>query len=139
VHQNSGKRSATKALRFHCPDFGRVQRSAVTAASTSSMTATSTLTAHSVRADRAAASMEAYATISPVEPSGRSAGVTGKAAVAGIARTAVNAVIDVGIVVSLTIPNTEAPSIAKVMKISIIKAMVEMAEEKKRREAHVKR
>ena len=129
MHQNSGKRSATKALRSHCPDFGRVQRSAVTAA----------LTSHSVRADRAAASMEAYATISPVEPSGHSAGVTGKAAVAGIARTAVNAVIDVGIVVSLTIPNTEAPSIAKVMKISIIKAMVEMAEEKKRREAHVKR
>ena len=104
----------------------------------SSMTATST-GAHSVRADRAASSMETSATISSVESCGHSAGMTGEAAVAGIARTAVNAVIDVGIVVSLTIPNTEAPSIAKVMKISIIKAMVEMAEEKKRREAHVKR
>ena len=102
------------------------------------MTATST-GAHSVRADRAASSMETSATISPVKSRGHSAGMTGEAAVAGIARTAVNAVIDVGIVVSLTIPNTEAPSIAKVMKISIIKAMVEMAEEKKRREAHVKR
>jgi len=106
----------------------------VTAAA-SSMTATST-GAHSVRADRAASSMETSGTISPVESSSHSAGVTGEAAVAGMARTAVNAVIDVGIVV---IPNTEAPSIAKVMKISIIKAMVEMAKEKKRREAQVKR
>ena len=98
------------------------------------------MTAHSVRADSTSSSMEASAaTISPVESRGHSAGVTGEAAVAGIARTAVNAVIDVGIVMSLTIRSTEAPSIAKVMKIPIIKAMVEMAEEKKRREAHVKR
>jgi hypothetical protein len=83
--------------------------------------------------------MQASPAISPVESRSHSAGVTGEAAVAGIARTAVNAVIDVSIVVSLTISSTEAPSIAKVMKISIIKAMVEMAEEKKRREAHVKR
>src|SRR5258705_11448296 len=96
-------------------------------ATSSSMTATST-GAYSVRADRAASSMETSATISRVESRGPSAALTGEAAVAGIARTAVNAVIDVGIVVSLTIPSTEAPSIAKVMKISIIKAMVEMAE-----------
>lgn len=110
------------------------QSSVVTAAS-SSMTA-----AHSVRANRAASSMETSATISPVESRGNSAGMTGEATVAGMAKTAVNAVIDMGIVVSFeTLPITEAPSIAKVMKISIIKAMVEVAEEKKRREAHVKR
>jgi hypothetical protein len=107
-------------------------------ASSSSMTATST-GAHSVPADRAASSMETSATISPVKSRGHCAGMTGEAAVAGIAWTAVNAVIDVGVVVSLTIPNTEAPSMAQVMKISIIEAMVEMAEEKKRREAQVKR
>ena len=112
--------------------------SSMTAAASYSMTAAST-GAHSVRADRPASSMETSATISPVKSRGHSAGMTGEAAVAGIARTAVNAVIDVGIVVSLTIPDTEPPSIAKVMKISIIKAMVEVAEEKKRCEAHVKR
>jgi hypothetical protein len=105
------------------------------AAASSSMTA-----AHSVRTNRAASSMETSATISPVESRGNSAGMTGEATVAGMAKTAVNAVIDMGIVVSfVTLPITEAPSIAKVMKISIIKAMVEVAEEKKRREAHVKR
>lgn len=101
------------------------------------MTATSA-GAHSVRADGAASSMETSAAISTMESRGHSAGVTGEAAMAGRARTAVNAVIDMGKVVSLTIPNTEMPSIAKVMKTSIIKAMVEVAEEKKRREAYVK-
>jgi len=54
--------------------------------------------------------------------------------------------IDVIIVVSFVkLPIYEVPSvakvspIAKVMKISIIKAMVEVAKENKRREAHVKR
>jgi hypothetical protein len=107
----------------------------VTAAAASSMTA-----AHSVRTNRGASTMETSATISPVESRGNSTGMTGEATVAGMAKTAVNAVIEMGIVVSfVTIPITEAPSIAKVMKVSIIKAMVEVPEEKKRRKAHVKR
>jgi hypothetical protein len=139
VHQKFRKAERHKSRSAPIVPIGKVQSSAVTAAASSSMTANSTLAAHSVRGGRAASPMKASATIGPVESRGHSAGVTGEAAVAGIARPAVNAVIDMGIVVSLPIPNTEAPAIAKVMKISIIKAMVEMAEEKKRREADVKR
>jgi hypothetical protein len=64
---------------------------------------------------------------------------TGEAAVAGTPRTAVDAVIEVIVVVRFTNPSiTKALPTVKVMKVSI-KMMVEVAEEKKRREAHVKR
>ncbi len=103
----------------------------VTAASaSSSMTASSTATtmkaaaSHSVRAAgaaashsvRAACSMDAYAAISPMESPGNThtAWTTGDAAVVGMARSVVDAMIDVIVVVSfMSLPTTsKVPSIA---------------------------
>jgi hypothetical protein len=77
--------------------------------------------------------MKASTTMSSVEAFA-SMESPGESAVVGMARAAVNAVIDVIIVVSFM-----EPPIAKMMKVSIIKAMVEVAEEYDRRESHVKR
>src|SRR5882762_11004475 len=146
----------------------------MTAASTTSMTAASTRNAapspRSVRADRAASSMEAFATTSSVEAfasmeshagARRHYTTTVEAAVVGMARPVVGAVIEVIVVVSFmmlpfttVLPITVAPvakvvpitmspigqvvPIVKVTKVSI-KIMVEVAEEEKRREANVKR
>jgi hypothetical protein len=134
---------------------------------------------HSVRADRAASSMEAFATMSSVEAfasmeshvgTRRHYTSTVEAAVFGMARPVVGAVTEVIVVVSFmmlrittvapiakvvpTIVTIVAPvakmvstivppvgkviPIAKVTKVSI-KIMVEVAEEEKRRKAHVKR
>ena len=92
-------------------------------------------TAHSVRA---ASTMEALASMeSPV-------GSTCEAAVVGMPRPAVNAVIDVvGVVSFMMRPITKVPPITEVVPTAkvtkVVKIMVEVAEEKNRREAHVKR
>jgi hypothetical protein len=114
------------ALRSRCLDVGRVQCSVVpAAAASSSMTAaTSTVKAaashcvtaasHSMRG--AASYMGACATISPVESSGNTytARTSGDAAVVGMARPVVDAMIDVIVVVSfMSLPTTsKVPSIA---------------------------
>jgi hypothetical protein len=74
---------------------------------------------------------------------------TGEAAAVGMPRPAVDAVIDVVVVVSFMmppvakVPPITVPPIAiviPIMKVTIVvKIMVEVAEEKNRREAHVKR
>jgi hypothetical protein len=75
--------------------------------------------------------MEASTTMSSVEAFA-SMESPGESAAIGMARAAVDAVIDVIIVVSFM-----KPPIAKMMKISIIKVMVEVAEENDWRESHV--
>lgn len=82
---------------------------------------------------RAASSMEASTTMSSVEAFA-SMESRGESAVVGMARAAVNAVIDVIIVVSFM-----ERLIAKMVKVSIVKMMVEVAEEYDWRESHVKR
>ena len=89
--------------------------------------------------------MEAFASMgSPAT----AAVLTGEAAVAGMPKPAVGAVIEVIVVVSLMmLPITRVLPIAKVVPIvvpivkvtKVIKIMVEVAEEHNRREAHVKR
>jgi hypothetical protein len=74
---------------------------------------------------------------------------TGEAAVGGMPRPAVDAVIDVVVVVSFMmlpvakVPPIAVPPITKVIPVAkvtiVIKIMMEVAEEKNRREAHVKR
>ena len=67
--------------------------------------------------------MKASTTMSPVEAFA-SMESPGESAVVGMARAAVNAVIDVIVVVS-----SMEPPIAKMMKVAPIKAMVEVSEE----------
>ena len=130
----------------------------------SSMTGAFTLdAAHAVRTDRAASSMEGFATISSVEsfasmesPVGahRHYTTTGEAAVVGMARPVVHAVIDVIVVMSfMMLPITKVlpitvPPVGKVVPIVVpiakmtevsIKIVVEVTEEENGREAHVKR
>ena len=118
-------------------------------AATSAMTAASTMKAAASYSVRAPSTMEA-APSSSVEAFA-SMESTGEAAVVGMTRSAVDAVIHVIIVVSfmmLAIP--EVPSIpeATIAEVSIgkvlpafkvAKIMVEVAVETKRREAYVKR
>jgi hypothetical protein len=108
--------------------------------------------------------MEAFATMSSLEalasvesPAGprRHYTTTVEAAVVGMARPVVGAVIEVIVVVTLMLSITTVSSIAKVLPIAVapiakvvpvakvtkvsIKIMVEVAEEENRREAHLKR
>ncbi len=112
---------------------------------------------HSVRGARAASSVEAAVSavdaFASMESSATTAVLTGEAAVAGMRRPVVDAVIQVFVVVSfMMLPITKVPPIAKVVPIvvpvakvvpivvtEVIKIMVEVAEEENRREAHVKR
>ena len=108
------------------------------------MTATSAVKAsHSVRADRTASAVESFASTESPVGARRRYTTTGDAAVVGMARPSVGAVIDVievvtfitppiGKVVPIVVP------IAKMAKVSI-EIVVEVAEEENRREAHVKR
>ncbi len=125
------------ALRSQCPDAGKVQCSVVTTASAMKASAT-----HSVRATRADSSMEAtvssvYAFASMESPGTTTAVLTGEAAVVGMARPVVDAVIDVFVVVSFVMPPITVPPIAKAVPIvvpiakvmKVIKIMVEVAEE----------
>ena len=65
---------------------------------------------------------------------------TGEAAVGGMPRPAVDAVIDVVVVVSFIMPVPPITMVIPIMKVTIVvKIMVAVAEEKNRREAHVKR
>lgn len=92
---------------------------------------------HSVRAARADSSMEAtmssVGAFASMESRATTAVLTGEAAVAGVARPVVDAVIDVFVVVSfMMLPIAKAVPvvvpIAMVTKVSI-KIMVEVAEE----------
>jgi hypothetical protein len=89
-----------------------------------------------------------------MESSATTAVLTGEAAVAGMPRPVVDAVIEVLVVVSfMMLPIAKVSPIAKVVPIvvpvakvvpiakvtEVIKIMVEVAEEENRREAHVKR
>ena len=105
--------------------------------------ASSTVEASAAHSVRTASTMEALASVeAPVT-------ATGEAAVGGMPRPAVDTVIDVVVVVSFMmppvakVPPITVPPIAIVipfMKVTIVvKIMVEVAEEKNRREAHVKR
>jgi hypothetical protein len=91
------------------------------------------------------ATMSSVETFASMEAPGTTAVLTGEAAVPGVPRPAVDAVIDVLIVVSfMMLPITKVLRIAKVVPIAIvtkvsIKIMVEVAEEQNRRVAHVKR
>jgi len=109
--------------------------------------------AHSVRAARADSSMEAtmssVGAFASVESRATTAALTGEAAVAGMARPVVGAVIEVIVIASfMMLPITKAPPIARVLPITMapiakvlpivvpvamtkvsIKIMVEVAEE----------
>ena len=136
------------ALRSLSPDIGRVHCLAVTAA-TSAMTAASTMKAAASHSVRAASAMEA-APGSSVEAFA-SVASSDEAAVVGVARSVVDAVVHVIIVVSFlmqAIPEAPAIPEAAIAEMSIgkvlpafkvAKIMVEVAVETKRREAYVKR
>lgn len=93
--------------------------------------AASTVEAAAAHSVRTAPTVEALA-------SAESSVTTGEAAVAGMCRPAVDAVIDVVVVVSLMVP--PIAKVIPIVKVTIVvKIMVGVTEEKNRREAHVKR
>ena len=107
-------------------------------AAASRMRAAATVEAATAHSVRAASTMEALASMeSPVT-------ATGESAVIGMPRPTVDSVIDVVVVVSFMVrPITKVPVITEVVPTAkvtkVVKIMVEVAEEKNRCEAHVKR
>jgi hypothetical protein len=125
----------------------------VTASAASSMTpnpASAMKAASSVTAFTTMASAEAFASMESHVGTRRHYTTAVEAAVVGMARPVVGAVIEVIVVVSFLMhPITTVPSLAKVLPITMlpiakvtkvsIKIMVAVAEEENRRKAHVKR
>ena len=112
---------------------GKVQRSAVTASSTTMKSSTAVKAAATMEA--ADSSMEGAASMYSSETTG----VTYGAAVDGMPRPAVSAVIEVLVVVGFKNPSTTRALPAVKLTNICIKTMVNVAKEKNRREAHVKR